>query len=300
MRVVSLLPAATEIVATLLDDPADLVGITHECDYPSWVRERTVVVGPFDPEITNLSPREIDQRVTSAPAGQSIYIVHQERLASLSPDVILTQGLCDVCAVGPQEVARAIGQLSPMPKIVSLSPSCLVDVLDDIVRIGDAIDRGPQAREWRNRRVARLEWIASLPRIEPTPNVLVLEWPDPLWSAGHWVPEMIDIAGGQPTAGEPGQPSRRLDVDEINRQPPDFILIASCGYDTPTNAKQLSLLTSLPGWNDWPAVKNRHVYAVDANSYFSRPSPRLVDGTEIIMSLLRGIPTDPAAVQRLL
>ncbi|MBY0586713.1 ABC transporter substrate-binding protein [bacterium] len=301
MRIVSLIPAATEIIAGLIKDPADLVGITHECDYPRWVRDREVVVGPFDELLPTLSPDEIDRRVAeAASSGQSIYIIHEEKLASLRPDVIITQGLCDVCAVGPGEVAHAMGRLDPVPAIVSLSPSCVVDVLDDIVRIGDAIDRSQTARQWRERLVTRLEWIGSLPRIEPAPKVLVLEWPAPLWSAGHWVPEMIDLAGGHPTAGEPGKPSTRLDVDIIQTDPPDFLLIASCGFDTEKNAQQIDQLKTLPGWNDCPAVRQRHVYAVDANSYFSRPSPRLVDGTEILLALLRGMPTPEGTVRRLL
>lgn len=300
MRVVSLLPAATEIVAKLVPSPADLVGITHECDHPEWVRDRPVVVGPFDRELPHLLPAEVDARVTKAvEAGQSIYVIDDQKLKSLAPDIIVTQGLCDVCAIGAGEVDRAIATLHPSPTVVSLAPKCIVDVLDDIVRVGEALGQAEKATAWRDQLVGRLEWIASLPRIEPTPKVLVLEWPDPLWSAGHWVPEMIDLAGGIPTAGLPGEPSARLEASQINDDPPDFLLIASCGYDTARNIEQLPKLKRIPGWNDWPAVRQGHVYAVDANSYFSRPSPRLVQGTEILMAILRGMPTPEDVVKRL-
>ena len=300
MRVVSLLPAATEIVAQLLPTSSDLVGITHECDYPTWVRDRAVVVGPFDPEIPHLPPAEVDARVAkAAEIGQSIYVIDDQQLKTLAPDIIVTQGLCDVCAIGPGEVARAIATLDPSPIVISLTPKCIVDVLDDIVRVGKALDQTDKAISWRDQLVRRLEWIASLPRIEPTPKVLVVEWPDQLWSAGHWVPEMIDLAGGIPTAGLPGKPSSRLQASQLNDDPPDFVLIASCGYDTARNVEQLAKLAQVPGWKDWPAVKHGNVYAVDANSYFSRPSPRLVQGVEILMAILRGMPTHQDAVRKL-
>jgi iron complex transport system substrate-binding protein len=300
MRVVSLLPAATEVVAQLLSSPCELVGVTHECDYPTWVRDRAVVVAPFDRDLPHLPPAEVDARVAkAAEIGQSIYVIDDHKLRSIAPDIIVTQGLCDVCAIGPDEVARAIATLHPAPAVVSLAPKCIVDVLDDIVRVGEAIGRTDQAIAWRDQLVRRLEWIASLPRIEPTPKVLVIEWPDPLWSAGHWVPEMIDLAGGMPIAGLPGQPSTRLAAEQISLDPPDFVLIASCGYDTRRNIEQLPKLKQIPGWNDWPAVKQGHVYAVDANSYFSRPAPRLVQGTELLMAILRGMPTPEEAVKKL-
>lgn len=286
-RVVSLIPSATEIVGGLVDASV-LVGVTHECDHPDWVRELPKIVAPADPTILAADPADVDQRVSSSiGAGQSLYAIDERLMQQLQPDVVITQGLCAVCAAPPDVVQHSIRSLAPAPCVVELSPMTLEDVIEDIGRVGAALGCLAAAERWQRELRERLAVVQKLPPMVPPPKVLALEWTDPLWIGGHWVPEMIRIAGGVPVGGMPGQPSTRIEWETVRLAKPDIVLIMACGYDLARNAAELPRLQQLPGWSDLPAVQNQQIFAVDANAHFSRSGPRLIDGVELLADVFR-------------
>lgn len=297
MRVASLLPSATELVHFAGAGDA-LVGVTHECDFPAGV-ERL-------PKLTssqigaNLSSAEIDAAVRRLTDSASLYALDAALLERLSPDLVLTQGLCEVCAVSANVVEAALAALKNRPEVLSLDPDSLEAVLDDAVRVGDALGRGGETRA----KVANLR--GRLARVEEAvagltpPRVGCLEWLDPPYSAGHWVPEMVRLAGGEELFAAPGEPSVRLTWRSVFEAAPEVLVLMPCGFDARRAAEEASALPQLPGWEELPAVRAGRVWAVDANSYFSRPAPRLVEGVEILARILHpetfvGEPADPGA-----
>lgn len=300
LRIVSLIPSGTEIVAGLVSDPAELVGVTHECDSPEWVRDLPKVIHPSDTSLHELPPCEIDHRVSQAiGSGESLYTIDAELLQRLQPDIIVTQRLCDVCAAMPEQVEAAIATLEKKPKVVELSPHTLGDVLDDVIRVAEAMGRKPSGECWRDELMElvelcqncdeSLEWMpAGLVNIEEPPRVLALEWSDPLWIGGHWVPEMIERAGGVSLAGAAGEPSTRISWDEVEKLAPDWVLLIGCGHDVAKNLAQKETLEASPAWSRLPAVRNGRVFALDANGYFSRSGPRLVNGILLLRQLFAG------------
>ena len=285
MRVVSLLPSATEILC-FADARDSLVGVTHECDHPPGV-ENLPKLTATTIDHHAMSSAEIDaaigQRLTDT---NSIYSLDAELLEKLEPDLILTQGLCDVCAVSLNVVEQAAAGLPKTPRVLSMNPTSLDGVLDATVEVGDAIGRGEEVR----RKIASLR--GRLARVEEAvarlarPRVGCLEWLDPPFSAGHWVPEMVRIAGGEEILAAAGEPSGRLTWEEVFTAGPEVILLMPCGFDSARALWEARVLPELPGWRDLPAVKNGRVWAVDANSYFSRPAPRLIEGVEILARIL--------------
>jgi iron complex transport system substrate-binding protein len=286
VRVASLLPGATEMVHFAGAGDA-LVGVTHECDYPAGV-ERLPKVTSSEIEGHTMTSAEIDaaveRRITDT---GSLYALDAGVLEDLGPDLILTQGLCDVCAVSTSLVERAVAGMKKEPEILTLNPTSLREVLDDTLRIGEALGRGDETRE----KVAALEVrladveqaVAGLPR----PRAGCIEWLDPPFSAGHWVPEMVGIAGGEELFARSGEPSARLSWDEVFEAAPEVIVLMPCGFDANRAVEEASrVLPGLPGWAGLPAVKAGRVWAVDANSHFSRPAPRLVEGVEILARIL--------------
>ena len=283
MRVASLLPSATEMVH-FAGAGESLVGVTHECDFPTGV-ERL-------PKLTSskigagLTSAEIDAAVRTLTDSGSIYALDASLLEELRPDLVITQGICDVCAVSANVVERAVAGLERRPEVISLNPASLDDVLRDAVRVGEALGRGDEARTKvaaSRERLARVEEaVAGLPR----PRVGCIEWLDPPFSAGHWVPEMVRIAGGEELFAGPGDPSARLAWDEVFEAAPEALVLMPCGFDARRTVEEAKLLPGLPGWDGLPAVREGRVWAVDANSYFSRPAPRLVEGVEILARLL--------------
>jgi iron complex transport system substrate-binding protein len=282
VRVASLLPSATEIVHFCGVGDA-LVGVTHECDYPPGVEG-----------LPHLTSSKIDQRMSSAEidaaiAGHltdtgSIYALDARLLEELAPDLIVTQGLCDVCAVSTELVEEAASGLQT--RIFSLNPTSLREVLDDTVAVGETLGRGEEARAKvaaLGERLARVEEaIAGLPR----PRVGCIEWLEPPFSAGHWIPEMVRIAGGEEVLAGPGEPSARLSWEEVFEATPEVLVLMPCGFGarrTVEEARRVLPKVSAPGL---PALQNGRVWAVDANSYFSRPTPRLVEGVEILARIL--------------
>jgi len=259
-----------------------LVGVTHECDYPRGVEEL--------PHLTSskldhsMSSAEIDAAVGAHLTDSgSIYALDAELLEELAPDLIVTQGLCDVCSVTLDLVAEAATKLRCEPVILSLNPTSLREVLDDIVALGETLGHGDETRAKLSaleERLARVEEaVAGLPR----PRVACIEWLDPPFSAGHWIPEMVGIAGGEETLASPGLPSTRLSWDEVLEASPEVLVLMPCGFDARRTIEEAArVLPRISGWEDLPAVRDGRVWAVDANAYFSRPAPRLVDGVEIL------------------
>ena len=298
MRVASLLPSATEMVHFCGAGDA-LVGVTHECDYPPGVER-----------LPHLTSSKIDQRMSSAEidaaiAGHltdtgSIYALDARLLEELDPDLIITQGLCEVCAVSTNLVEEAASGLRT--RIFSLNPTSLREVLDDTVAVGEALGRGEEARAKvaaLGERLARVEAaVAGLPR----PRVGCIEWLDPPFSAGHWVPEMVSIAGGEEVLAGPSVPSSRLGWEEVFEAAPEVLVLMPCGFGARRTVEEaLRVLSDVSGWGDLPAVRDGRVWAVDANSYFSRPAPRLVEGVEILARVLHpeAFPGAPAVAARL-
>jgi iron complex transport system substrate-binding protein len=292
MRICSLLPGATEI-AYLLGLGDQIVGVTHECDYPHEARQKPVVVqSAIDPK--RMSSAEIDQKVGELlQAGKGLYRIDEAAFLDAAPDVILTQGLCDVCALDYNDVVKAAGALPNAPTIVSLNPHSLSDVLDDIVRVGAATGCATGADKLAHglrRRIEQIGYRESGYR----PRVVCLEWFDPLYVAGHWVPEMVALAGGRDVLGRAGEPSFRVEWQNVVDARPDMLLLMPCGFDTRRAVKESEPLRALPGWDELPAVKRENVYAFNGSAYFSRPGPRLVNGLEILSRILHRPPEDSA------
>ena len=284
MRVVSLLPSATEMVH--FAGAADwLVGVTHECDHPPGVeRLPKLTSSRIDPA---LSGAEIDAEVNRLVTDdESIYALDVDLLEGLAPDLVITQGLCDVCAVSTGLVEEAISGLRNKPEILVLNPTSLEDVLGDSVRIGEALGRGEGARENAALLRSRLEEIEGAVAGLARPGVGCIEWLDPPFSAGHWVPEMVRLAGGLELFAGPGERSVRLDWPSVFEAAPEVLVLMPCGFDVARAAEEAKTLPNLPGWSDLPAVKDGRVWVVDANSFFSRPAPRLVEGVEILSRIL--------------
>ncbi|WP_273847362.1 cobalamin-binding protein [Rubrobacter calidifluminis] len=294
MRIVSLLPAATEMVA-LAGAEDELVGVTHECDHPPGVRRLPKLTStPVDP--SRMSSAEIDATVNRLSDEGSVYVLDAGLLARLRPDLVLTQGLCEVCAVSPSLVEEAVSGLHPRPAVFSMDPRSLGEVLEDALAVGEAVGRAEGVRGRVAALRERLRRVGEATSSLRPVRVVCLEWLDPLFGAGHWVPEMVKIAGGEEAVSEPGEPSRRIGWEEVVHSSPDVLVLMPCGFDARRAAREGRILTRLPGWESLPAVAQGCVWAVDANSYFSRPGPRLVEGVELLASILHpGVfpPPDP-------
>jgi iron complex transport system substrate-binding protein len=285
MRIVSLLPSSTEILYALgLGD--SVVGVTHECDFPPGAAQKPALIKPrIDP---HAPPTEIDRQVRELVGrGESIYAIDADLLASLKPDLIVTQDLCHVCAASPDDLATALTRFQTPPRILTLTPHSLNDVWEDIVRVGQATDKAQEAEALiagLTNRVARVESVAA--QISHRPRVLCLEWLEPLYVAGHWVPEMVARAGGEDVLGKPCEPSFTVASEEIAKANPEIILVMLCGYNAARNTAEFHAMQIPKSWQRFPAWRERKIFAVDANSYFSRPGPRLADGLEILAHLL--------------
>jgi iron complex transport system substrate-binding protein len=281
MRIVSLLPSATEILYALgLGD--SVVGVTHECDYPPEAAKKPSLIRPrVDP---HAPPAEIDRQVRElVQRGESIYAVDAELLASLAPDLIVTQDLCHVCAASPDDLATALARLPKHPRVLTLTPHSLDEVWQDIIRGGEATGTTCAAETVVAELKTKVQAIESAVKtVGRPPRVLCLEWLDPYYVGGHWVPEMVTKAGGEDVLGRAGEPSFRVTAEDIAESRADMILVMQCGYDSVRNAAQFRQ-TQLPqSWKALPALREDRIYAVDANSYFSRPGPRLADGLQLL------------------
>jgi iron complex transport system substrate-binding protein len=285
MRIVSLLPSATEILFALgLGD--SIAGVTHECDFPPEAAKKPPLIHPrVDP---HAAPAALDHQVTElVQRGESIYAVDAELLKSLAPDLIVTQDLCHVCAASPDDLSTALTRLPKRPRVVSLAPHALADVWDDIRRVGDATGRRREAQALAitlEQRVAAIEM--NVAHAGTRPRVLCLEWLDPYYVGGHWVPEMVAKAGGEDVLGRPGEPSFRVTAEQIENSRPDIIVAMPCGYNLARATEELRATRLPEAWSALPAVREKRIFAVDANSYFSRSGPRLADGIVILAQIL--------------
>ena len=285
MKIVSLLPSATEMVCELgLGD--QLIGVTHECDYPVWVRSLPKVTQTLIP--VDASSRDIDELVRERlKTERALYTLDLPLLSKLQPDLIVTQTLCDVCAVAESEVNAAVCMLPGRPTVINLEPTRLADIFDCLTQVGHAAGVESQAKVAIDRLQARVAAVAN--RTEQITNptrVLLLEWIDPPFSSGHWSPELVRLAGGTEVIGREGQRSRTVHWDEIIAADPEVIVIACCGFDIERTRKDIPILSAYPGVQDLSCVRSGRVYLMDGNAYFSRPGPRLVDSLEILAHAL--------------
>lgn len=292
MRIISLVPNGTEILFAV--GAGDLVvGVSHECDFPEEARRRPILTGSaLRPGMT---AAEIDQAVSAqVGSGESLYTLDEARIAELAPDLIVTQHLCPVCAVSTEQVGGAIRPLLRCPDILSLDPKSLADVFADIRQVGAATGHRDDADALLLGLERRLEAVRSAVSGRARPRVAALEWLDPPFAGGHWVPEMIEIAGGIDVLARPGDHSTRRTWDEILQADPDLVVVMPCGFDEAGAAAQIATVADVatiadiagrPEWQALRAVREGRVFPVDANGCFSRPGPRLVDGVERLASI---------------
>ena len=285
LRIVSILPAATEMVYALgLGE--NLVGISHECDFPPSAKEKPVVVKPAL-ALEKMTLREIDVAVAERiGSGQSLYQVDETLLRGLKPDLILTQNLCQVCGPAGNEITVVLKCLTPKPEIVWMSPHSIEGIFQNILELGKATNRLPQAEAIVAERRGRLEIISARTKNISRPKIFCMEWADPVYCAGHWVPEMIETAGGVDELARKGTDSVRIKWEDVLEYAPEILILSPCGFNLEKALEQASHLELQPGWAELPAVRNGRVYAVDANSYFARPGPRVVEGTELLAYLI--------------
>ncbi len=279
MRIVSLLPSATETLFALGFDE-EIVGVSHECDFPRQAKTKTAVVRSRLPK--DATPTETDRLVRQyVERGESIYAVDRELLEALAPDLIITQDLCHVCAATPDELAAALAYMAKQPEVLSLDPLDLGDVWRDILWIGEATGRRERAQQLVEKIGAHLAHIdAEVARAKPGPRVVLLEWLNPFYVGGHWVPEMIAHAGGVNVLGKAKAPSHRVTLEEIVAAAPEILFVGPCGYDAEKAQAEYLAMKFPEAWGSVPAVRDGRVYALDANGIVSRPAGRLVTGIE--------------------
>ncbi len=307
MKIVSLLPSATEIVCALgLEE--NLIGITHECDFPADVAGKPHLTASRISHET-MSSREIDHAVRSQLDGHgSIYDLNEELLRDLNPDLIITQELCDVCAVSYKTVEKAARMYVADAQVVSLEPNTIADIFDNIKLVGKLTNTTEKAEEVVKNLQNRLDKIredvrtaCGRGRVKKLPKTFMLEWLEPPFSPGHWVPEQVEIAGGISLLGEAGKKSVTTTYEAIYESKPDVIVMIPCGYYTADILRQLENTFFPANWREIPAIANGEVWALDATSYFSRPAPRVVRGAEILAKIFHpqifGEPSENEAVR---
>jgi iron complex transport system substrate-binding protein len=285
IRTVSMLPAATEIVGAL-GLMNQLLAVSHECDYPDEANRR--------PRVTHceiygkgLPSAEIDRWVSERlRAGDSLYTLDEPTLRRLEPDLILTQRLCDVCAPAYGSVAALAATLPSRPRVLNLEPKSLADVLGNVVTVAEAMGHRERGIELRRRLEERVAAVAARTAKSSRPTVFVMEWADPIFNAGHWTPELIHLAGGEPVLSEEGVDSVRVPWEDLRAADPDVLVIACCGHTVERTRQDLPLLEALPGWNDLRAVRTGRVHLADGSAYFSRPGPRVVDTLEMLAEFI--------------
>lgn len=285
-RIVSLIPSATEIVCALGFE-AELVGRSHECDYPASVLALLPLTAPkFDVRGTS---REIDDRVKDVLQNAiSVYKVDETLLDQLAPDFIVTQAQCEVCAVSLTEVERVAREcLSNPANIISLEPMCLADLFSDIQRVAEALGVPERGTEVVLKLQTRIDDISTRSaEIAHKPTVACIEWIDPLMAGGNWVPELVELAGGKELFGKAGAHSPWIDWGDVWAADPDKIIVLPCGFDIERSVQEMAALVNQPGWKTLRAIREGQVYVTDGNQYFNRPGPRLVESLEILAEIL--------------
>jgi iron complex transport system substrate-binding protein len=285
LRIACFLPAATEMVCALgLAD--NLVGVSHECDFPPEVKQKPVVVR-CAMDLASLNLEQIDKAVSERVGrGGSVYAVDERAIREVSPNLIVTQDLCQVCAPSGNEATQVLKSLIPKPEILWQTPHSFEDVLKDLLVLGEKTNTFERAEKLVEEAKQRLTKVVKTTQSLQPAKVFFMEWVDPVYCGGHWVPEMLKWAGGLDEISKPGVDSVRIPWEKVQLFNPDVLVIAPCGFGTKDTVKQAEQLKSRPGWKDLNAVKTGRVFAVDANSYFARPGLRLVDGVELLAHLI--------------
>ena len=284
MKIVSFLPSATEILFELgvLDQ---VKAVTHECNYPVQAKSKPRVIhSSFDPN--KMSSHEIDNKVVQlVKTGQDIYILDEQVLKNADPDLIVAQGICEVCSPYTREINRAVTLLGGKPEVIILDPKNLDDILQNVIQIGEKVGRQENAKNFVAKLQKRIDFIKNT-QMSSKPKVVCIEWLDPLYTAGHWVPQMVDIAGGINGISSTGEKSRKMEVDEIVKFDPDIIILMPCGFDLLRTIIEYEKLLENEEWRKLRAVRQGQIYAVNANEYFSKPGPRTVTGLEILAKII--------------
>jgi iron complex transport system substrate-binding protein len=287
MRIVSLVPHATELLFAL-GLGREVVGVTHECDHPQAALELEQVTR--DVLSPGLSAAEIDAAVRERTLrGEAIYELDRERLEAMAPDLIVTQALCPVCAVSHDEVSELAQTLDPQPRVIALDPHTFGETLGDVRTLASATGRRDAGVDLVARIAGRVDRVRLAVREARRPRVAALEWLDPVFVAGHWTPQLIEMAGGEDALGMPGEPSQTVTWDELRAAEPEVVVVMPCGYDTARAEQEAEAYAA-----ELASLGASRVVAVDASSYFSRPGPRLVDGLELLAWILHPQLVEPA------
>ena len=284
-RIVTFLPSATELIYSLGADDK-LFGVTHECNYPSDAKTKPRVIGSvFDP--ASMSSKQIDDKICQLMTdGKQIYNLNKENLLNAKPDLIISQDICEVCSAHTEHVKIAMDMLEKKPEVYTMDPHDIDEILVCIMDISKMIGKETEGNELVDSLVKRLEFVKSK-TFEDKPKIVAIEWVDPFFTSGHWIPEMIESAGGENLISTEKMPSRKMELEEIKEANPDIIVMMPCGFDVKRTVSEYNnVLTNNPDWNELKAVKEKNVYAVDANSYFSKPSLRTITGIEILAKII--------------
>lgn len=285
-RIVSFLPSATELLYELgVKDR--IFGVTHECLYPEDAKSKPrVITSVLNPDVLN--SKEIDDKIIELMrTGQDIFMLDEKNLVNARPDLIVSQEICEVCSAYTNQVNKALSILDKKPLVHALNPSDLQGILSSIDELAKKVEREEQGRVLRKSLEKRIEYIKSK-KFEKRPRVLCIEWVEPFFTSGHWIPEMVELAGGKNLISIKGEKSRRMAFEEVENQNPEIIIMMPCGFDTErTISEYKNILEDNDRWNKLEAVKANNVYAVDANSYFSKPSIRTITGLEILAKIIQ-------------
>ena len=284
-RIVTFLPSATELIYSLGADDK-LFGVTHECNYPSGAKNKPRVISSvFDP--ASMSSKQIDDKICQLMTdGKEIYNLNKENLLDAKPDLIISQNICEVCSAHTEHVKMAVDMLEKKPKVYTMDPHGVNEILVSIMDISKMIGKEKEGNELVDSLSKRLDFVKSK-TFEERPKVVAIEWVDPFFTSGHWIPEMIESAGGENLISTEKMPSRKMKLEEIQETNPDIIVMMPCGFDVMrTISEYSSVLAENPDWNELKAVKKNNVYAVDANSYFSKPSLRTITGIEVLAKII--------------
>ena len=285
-RIVSFLPSATELLYEFgVDDK--LFGVTHECKYPEGAKLKPQVISSVI-NSDDLSSNEINTiTCTLLNEGKNIFELNKENLIDANPDLIISQETCEVCAAYTNQVKSALEILPNKPELYSMDPHNLQEIIQSVTKLGQILNKEKKSVEIVNSLERRIQHIQNSEK-KPIPKVLAIEWIEPFFTAGHWIPQMIEFAGGINLISKTGDHSRRMDMDEVVNSKPDIIIFMPCGFDTDRTLQEYeSILHNNPAWNSLQAVKNNQIYAVDANSFFSKPSIRTIDGLEILAKIIQ-------------
>ena len=284
-RIVSFLPAATEMIYLLgLGD--HLVGRSHECDYPEQAKDKPIIVD-CALDLSGMTMAGIDVAVgKQLSSGKSLYKVDEAKLRAAAPDLLITQNLCQVCGPAGNEVSQVLKTMIASPKIIWQTPRTFSEVVDAVLTLGEETGTADKAKEWAEKAASRVHAISVTTKTLERVRVSFLEWVDPIYCGGHWIPQMLEWAGAEDRNSRDGTDSVRIPWEKVLEYRPEVILVSPCGFKMSKALEQAGLLRSRPGWTDLPAVKHGKVYAVDANAYFARPGPRLIEGVELLAHLV--------------